>query len=134
MPELSQATKKLIQKYQSWYVSLQPKEGISTIHVDEVASKVAAFYEKIRGVVDWREEHLMRRAAIERILKRRLLLQKNEDDLASSFIYELIRGGYFPNNKIDEIKIEQPQQKHGVFQGAVSKIGAARKAVMDDKP
>ena len=65
MSEPSQSTKKLIQRYQVWYQSLQPKESeIITIHVDEVASTVAAFYEKIRGVVDWREEHLMRRAAI----------------------------------------------------------------------
>jgi hypothetical protein len=105
MPEISQSTQKLIQKYQSWYNSLQSKEGISTIHVDEIASKVASFYEKIRGVVDWREEHLIRRATIERILKRRLFLQKNGEDLASPFIYELIRNGYFPNDKIDERKI-----------------------------
>lgn len=46
MTELSPQTQKLIQKYQNWYNSLQPKEGITTIHVDEVASRVAAFYEK----------------------------------------------------------------------------------------
>ncbi len=88
MSELSQQTQRLIQRYQSWYQSLQPKEGISAIHVDEVASKVAAFYEKIRGVVDWREEHLIRKAAIERILKRRLFLQKNEKGLESRFVYK----------------------------------------------
>ncbi|MFA4998995.1 MAG: hypothetical protein WC514_03165, partial [Candidatus Paceibacterota bacterium] len=109
MPELSQSTQKLIQKYQSWHNSLQPKEGVSTIHVDEVASKVATFYEKLRGVVDWREEHLMRRATIERILKRRLLLQKNGEDLASPFISELIRSGYFPNDKIDESRVSTVQ-------------------------
>ncbi len=109
MSELSQQTQRLIQRYQSWYQSLQPKEGISAIHVDEVASKVAAFYEKIRGVVDWREEHLIRKAAIERILKRRLFLQKNEEGLATRFVYELIRGGYFPNDKIEETKIETVQ-------------------------
>lgn len=105
MREISQTTKTLTQGYKSWYQSLQQKENISTVHVDEVASKVAAFYEKIRGVVDWREEHLMRRVAIERILKRRMFLQKNGEDLASPFVFELIRGGYFPNDKIEETKI-----------------------------
>ena len=47
MPQISQSTKKLLQQYQIWYQSLQPKEGVLTIHVDEVASRVAAFYEKI---------------------------------------------------------------------------------------
>lgn len=110
MTELSQPTQKLIQKYQAWYQFLQPREDINTIHVDEVASAVAAFYEKIRGVVDWREEHLMRRAAIERILKRRLLLNKNGESIAEPLVLELIRGGHFPNDKIPKSKIEEVQK------------------------
>ncbi|MFH1462266.1 MAG: hypothetical protein ABIG08_00985 [bacterium] len=105
MPELSQSTKQLIQKYQSWHAAQQRKEDTPTIHVDEVASAVAAFYEKIREMVDWREEHLIRRAAIERILKRRLLLVKNGEDVALPFVLELIRGGHFPNDRIPESKI-----------------------------
>jgi hypothetical protein len=104
---LSQPTQKLIQRYQAWYQSLQIKEGVPTIHVDEVASAVASFYEKIRGVVEWKEEHLLRRAAIERILKRRLLLQKNGEEIAEPFVLELIRGGHFPNDRIEERKIEE---------------------------
>ena len=103
----SQQTQKLIQRYLFWYQSLQPQEGISTIHVDEVASRVAAFYEKIRGIIDWREEHLLRKAAIERNLKRRLILNKNGEDIAASLVLELIRGGHFPNDKIAESKIEE---------------------------
>jgi len=110
MAELSPEAQKLIQKYQNWYQSLQPKEGVSVIHVDEVASKVAAFYEKIRGVVDWREEHLMRKAAIERNLKRRLLLRQNGEEIASPLILELIRGGHFSNDKIPETKIIEVQK------------------------
>ncbi len=107
MAELSQQTQKLIQQYHAWHDSLQPKPNIPTIHVDEVASAVAAFYEKIRGVVDWREEHLMRRAAIERMLKRRLLLTKESQEVTEPLILELIRSGHFPNDKIPEIAISQ---------------------------
>jgi len=110
MAELSYLTQKLISQYQYWYQSLQPKGRVSTIHVDEVASKVAAFYEKIRGIVDWREEHLMRRAAISRMLKRRLLLAKVGGTIAESLVLELIRGGHFPNDKIPESKIEETQK------------------------
>lgn len=109
-PEILQATQKLIARYQSWHQSLQLKEGISTIHVDEFASKVAAFYEKIRGIVDWREEHLMRRGAIERMLKRRFLLKGIEEKFADPLIRELIRGGHFPNDKIEELRIEDVQK------------------------
>ena len=110
MAELSQLTQRLIQQYQNWSQSLHPKEGIPTIHVDEVASSVASFYEKIRGIIEWREEHLLRETAIERILKRRLILKKREEKIAEPFILELIRGGHFSNNTIPEVKIEEIQK------------------------
>lgn len=111
MPEIAPATQRLISKYQTWYKSLEPQKNVATIHVDEVVAKVAAFYERIRGVLDWREEHLLRRGAIERILKRRLLLKSSsEKNLAAPFVMELIRGGYFPNDKIEEAKIGQVQK------------------------
>lgn len=110
MPDLSQKTQKLIQQYQSWYNSLQSKGEITTIHVDEVASKVAALYEKIRGVLDWQDEHLLRKTAIERILKRRLFLGQNGEEFAANFVYELIRGGHFPNDRIPEQKIATIQR------------------------
>jgi len=115
MPELSQPTQKLISRYQDWYQSLQPKEGVFTIHVDEVASKVASFYEKLRGIVDWREEHLMRRAAISRMLKRRLLLSKDAKTIAEPLILESIRGGHFPNDKIPESNIEEVKKVIGKY-------------------
>lgn len=116
MPEISQSTKKLISQYQFGKESLQPKEGVSTIHVDEVASRVAAFYEKIRMIVDWKEEHLMRRAAIIRKLKRLFLnleLINNlsaQAEIAESLVLELIRGGHFPNDRIEESKIAEVQK------------------------
>ncbi|PIP17604.1 MAG: hypothetical protein COX43_03440 [Parcubacteria group bacterium CG23_combo_of_CG06-09_8_20_14_all_35_9] len=110
MPELTSATQKLIRKYQIWHESLKPKREVVTIQVDEVASRVATFYEKIREVVDWREEHLMRRIAIERILKRRMFLKKNTENTAEPFVWELIRGGHFPNNKIPKEKIAKIQK------------------------
>ncbi len=117
MTQLSQPTQKLISRYQQWYQSFQPKQGITTIHVDEVASKVAAFYEKIRGIIDWKEEHLLKRRAIERILKRRLFSQLDLSNgnfsqklIAEPLVLELIRGGHFPNDKIEESKIQEVQK------------------------
>lgn len=110
MPELSQSTKQLIQQYQNWYRSLESKKEVPTIHVDEVASRVASFYEKIRGIIDWQEERLLRKTAIERMLRRRLFLKENGEGIASSLVYELIRGGHFPNDKIEESKIVEVQK------------------------
>jgi len=115
MPELSLPTKKLLSQYENWKKSLEPREGVSTIHVDEFASRVAAFYEKIRMIVDWKEEHLMRRTAIIRKLKRRFLNwelngELSSEKIAEPLVLELIRGGHFPNDKIEESKIEDVQR------------------------
>lgn len=110
MAQLSEATQRLIAKYNLWQQSQKPKKEASTIHVDEVASRVAAFYEHVRTIVDWKEEHLMRRSAIIRKLKRRFLnLELNnfsaDEEIAEPLVLELIRGGHFPNDNIEESKI-----------------------------
>lgn len=118
MPELSKETRDLISRYRDWERSLESKEGVSTIHVDEVASKVASFYEKIRGIIDWKEEHLLKRSAIERSLRRRIFPQMNIGEgkkidtriPAESLVLELIRSGHFPNDKIEETKIGEVQR------------------------
>ncbi|MGB2762739.1 MAG: hypothetical protein WBC21_04400, partial [Minisyncoccales bacterium] len=71
----------------------------------------ASFYEKIKGVIDWREEHLLRKRAIERSLKRRIIFgQEKREGMAESLTYELIRGGHFPNDTIPESKITVVQK------------------------
>lgn len=108
--ELSQNVKKLIEQHKLWKQEAEPKQGDITISVDEVAARVASFYEKIRGVVDWREEHLLRKTAIERILKRRVFTRNQGEDFAEPFLQELIRGGHFPNESIPKRKIIEIQQ------------------------
>jgi hypothetical protein len=112
--DLSESTKKLIQQYKLAELQDSAPANAPAIHVDEVALRVAAFYEHIRTVVDWKEEHLMRRAAIIRKLKRRFLdLELNDfaqtGDTAELLVFELIRGGHFPNDKILEPKIQEVQ-------------------------
>ena len=114
MSEISPAIQKLIQGYQFWQKSLTPDPEAINIEVDEVASKVASFYERIRKIVDWKEQHLMRRVALERILKRRLLLRTKEQQIAEPFIFELVRGGYFSNSPIEKTKV-------GVIQNVLNK-------------
>ena len=106
MSEILHQTQKLIQHFQTWEQAQKTKEGVPVVHVDEVASKMASFYEKIRGVVEWKEEHLLRRSAIARMLKRRLLLQRNGGDIAEPLVSELIRGGHFPNDQVAQTKVQ----------------------------
>src|SRR3989339_1733453 len=87
---------------------LEPEElaDVSKIHVDYVASKIATLYEKLRQVIDYQEEHLLRKNTIQRILKRRLLLSSDPEEIAKPLVFELIRGGYFLNDKIPQTKIK----------------------------
>jgi len=115
MQELSEATKKLVRLYKIAQQKKLPLKEVETIHVDEVAKKVAAFYEQIRTIVDWKEEHLMRRSSIIRKLKSKFfgLELKNFSETretAEALVLELIRGGLFPNDKIEETKIDDVQK------------------------
>jgi broad-specificity NMP kinase len=106
---ISQGVRKLIEEYKLWQKESEVREDELVISVDEVAARVASFYEKIRGIVDWREEHLLRKTAIERILKRRLAISRVNEDFAENFLSELVRGGHFPNNRISLGKVDEIQ-------------------------
>jgi hypothetical protein len=88
-------------------------EDVAKIQVSELISKMAFYYEKIRNSVDYREEYLLRKGAIVRILKRQLVIegtltgQKEEDPfkLAENLLIELIRAGYLSNGTLPETKI-----------------------------
>ncbi len=90
------------------------RQSRTVIHVDEIASSIARFYEKIRKIIDWKEDNALRRGAIERILKRILFPKmvgfrmKNFDSagLAQTITEELIRGGHLPNHRIPKSRVD----------------------------
>ncbi len=86
------------------------------MNVDKIASKLAVFYEKIRKVVDWKEENLIRRSAIKRYLHRQLVgeisqfsLKKNinSQEVAETIVADLVRGGYLKNGQVPQSKISE---------------------------
>jgi len=114
----SEAAEKLFKDYQDYVHSLQPKGEVTYIHVDEIASRVAVFYENLLRVINWKEEQLVRRTAIERKLKRRLITEISglsvianlkADRIAEALILESIRGGHLPNNQIPQTRIKDVQ-------------------------
>ncbi|MBI1838739.1 MAG: hypothetical protein HYR95_00325 [Candidatus Colwellbacteria bacterium] len=115
MTELPADLQSLIESYKTWKQELNIGNLAEVITVDEVAARVASFYEKIRSVVDWKEEHLLRKTVIERILKRRTLLKRGllvgvaGREHIFNFIAELIRGGHFPNGRIPSVKVDEIQ-------------------------
>lgn len=119
---ISLLVQKLIEKYKvikELEEKAKSRPENTVIHVDEVAVRVAALYEKIRKIVDWREEHLMRRVAIKRIIKRRKFISKNDD--AEDFVLEIIRGGHFPNDQIEKSKIKDVKKIIGKYSAVLEK-------------
>ncbi len=72
------------------------------IAVSDAASKIAFIYEKIRNTVDYREDHLLRRHATSRILKRIANPGHKGSDIARPLIEELIRARYLQNESVPE--------------------------------
>lgn len=90
---------------------LASRKNYTPIHVDEIASRLAKFYEKIRKIIDWKDDNALRRGAIERILKRIVFPKLNRvsslkaEKLAETITVELIRSGHLPNNTIPREKL-----------------------------
>jgi len=89
-------------------------DDTAKIRVSELMSKMAFYYEQIRNSVDYREEFVLRKSAIVRILKRLIVIEggikgDSEDavNLAKTLLIELIRAGYLPNNTLPETKIAE---------------------------
>lgn len=87
------------------------KVVVTPIHVDEIASRIAKFYEMVRKVVDWKDDNVLRRSAIERALKRTLFpklsgvtIRTDIDTyrVAYSITSDLIRGGHLPNDEVSK--------------------------------
>lgn len=78
--------------------------------VNPIASELASWYEKIRTAIENRDEEVILRAAIERIIRRRMLLGGNGKSVALPLIRELVWARYFPDESIGEEKIEEVEQ------------------------
>ncbi len=85
----------------------------SAISIEKKNKKISSFYEKAREVVSWRERNILRRNAIEKMLKKKISLvgdKKIKSFSPEKFISELIYCGAFENGKICKSKIEPLQE------------------------
>lgn len=77
------------------------KEG-HRLPVSRTVSTFAVLYEKARNAVEFRAEHLVRRAAIERIFKRLTTLESNPNSIAENLTVELLWAKYIDSSLIDD--------------------------------
>jgi len=81
---------------------------------------LARTYEKARNSLEYRADHLVRRAAIERILKRRIVLDKNPESVSRHLLTEL---GWAKYLTYAEIKKAEKLDLPGVLTKYLSHMG-----------
>jgi len=106
---LSKYTQALVDNLKKIVPKKKP-DDLSKINVSQTVSFLAIAYEKLRNAVEYREDHQVRRAAIERILKRRLMINPEGKGEAENLLRELLWARYFENNSLGNEDIEVVQK------------------------
>jgi hypothetical protein len=93
---LSQYTEALLDTLKSIKSKPKPDDN-SALSVSQTVSFFALVYERVRNAVEYREDHLILRAAIDRILRRRFSLNSSGKGEAENLLRELLWARYFDN-------------------------------------
>ena len=88
----------------------KPVSPGTAISVSHAVSRAALLYEMARNAVEFRAEHLLRRAAIERILKRRFITNSSGLGVGELLVRELLWARYLDEEKVSQEKIEEIQE------------------------
>ena len=103
-------TTRLTQALVAAYDRVYAKNEDRTISVNPLVAELASWYERFRTAMDYNADEVILRSAIERILKRRLILGGNGQNVAAPLIRELVWARYFPDSSIPESVIVQVAQ------------------------
>lgn len=107
--KLSNISKAFISSLNAIEKENEPLEG-ERFEVSQTASLVGFAYEKIRNSVEFNEEHLIRRLAIARILKRRLELNTSGQREGENLARELMWGRYISSDYITKADVKDIQK------------------------
>lgn len=82
------------------------KEGEPTVVVSDAVSALSFYYEKIRNVMEYQDDHLLRQMAIRRILGRRSMFGQDASAIAGPLVREIVRSRYVANNTLPQTIIK----------------------------
>ncbi|MCA9372277.1 hypothetical protein KC726_05285 [Candidatus Woesebacteria bacterium] len=110
-------------------LEIKPKPAINDyqkLTVSRTASIFALVYEKVRNAIEYREDHLLRRAAIERILRRRLALNPKGASESENVLRELLWARYFKEGEIGKSDVENIQHIINTYLSIKSRLTSGR--------
>ena len=92
--------------------SIEPKAapGEPVIAVSDAVSALSFYYEKIRNVMEYADDHLLRQMAIRRIMSRRSLFGQDPSAIAGPLVRELVRSRYVSNNALPQSLIKDVER------------------------
>jgi len=85
-------------------------ESSESIDVSKTVSFFALAYERFRNVIEFKDEHIIRRNAINRIISRRLAFNPEMVDEGLSLAKEIAWAGYYKRDKIPEATVDELQR------------------------
>lgn len=88
---------------------------IHKLTVNPIVSKFASWYERLRNSMEFREDEVVLRATIERILKRRLLLGGNGKSTAEPLVKELLWARYLPENEVRKSIVKEVEARIDIY-------------------
>lgn len=133
MQPLSQPIQQLLFRMRGYESRETPPEDAAVV-VEEhrTANPAASLYENLRYLLDYQEEHAVRRSAIERILRRSILIERKTLD-ARALLSELVEGGYVPRSEATKgvaRKITESFEKAARILPAVDGRAQLRRAII----
>lgn len=105
--QLNQLSQYLIQVFSK---SSSTSTNQTGIRVNPIVSELATLYEKLRNAMDYRDDEVVLRAAIERILKRRHFYGGSGKTISGPLLRELTWARYFPDGSIAENRIKEVER------------------------
>ena len=92
------------------------------LEVNDVVRAVAGTYEKLRYVLEYKEEHTIRRAAIERILRRRVIIEGKSFD-GARLVRELVEGRYITASEATDHLAQESEHSVSRFLMLAERVG-----------
>ncbi len=108
----------LLEVYEQEKESPKKVSNEPMIQVNEVIGYLAFMYDKARNVVEFAEEHVLRKNTIKRVLKRKLIESRDSYEIASGLLRELVRYRHLENNAVPESKIIEVGQMIARYRSA----------------
>ncbi|MFA5926303.1 MAG: hypothetical protein WC831_05250 [Parcubacteria group bacterium] len=98
------------------------EEAEKESEIEEAGESMAKVYEKVRNLIEYKDDHLIKRTAIERILKRNLIIELRQQNFSDTFLNEIVMAGYLRKESADKKLRDRIKNTVAKYQIAVKRI------------